>query len=708
MPTGASPIAHPSAPLLDVMETKCVDRSQTSTMRDDFMMIAGKKSWPDVPRTYRHTTPKQYYRAPDIELNKNGMGRLVDSDVEAPEQRYEVLIQSIMTRLKIYQPRGGPIQILRGVAAGILGATVVGCSYLHSRIHNIKPGHVMFYTTMQNQPRFVPAGLSLEHNPFHTDFELFSLTKDYINFKSHVHIIKVPPGYLGLSLFGGNARVLEPGRDQTVGVHVICDTQFEFKENVLATSSNISLGPLHFINIEAGYMCPVKLDQTSYFLFHGQHVLECANMTLDVLHTMNEPVVYNDLCHYVVRPGELGCVEVDGETKFIDKPSSLWYKSDYAQYMTPVPLKQEKVCYGPLTRIVVDDYRKALIRDRDGNLVVLPSGVHIVKQPEVHLTTTSGEWYHCRQQMNAITADPLDVKLCMTMTYQVVDPIAFFKAGQPGEVFSTIEEMAKSVMSEIIRHMRFEETLKRRFAPEEDDHDTMDQKHTGEPGEDAPAEVIRNQWKSLSTKFTENFKRILKRDFGVQMDDTVWGFQDFDLVDQKLQNQLSKAVMARSEARAERVRLHLTKDTVQVKKETAKIEADRLKYEQTLQAQTDKEVRLLQVTSQQEVENARVEAEHKRKVKQREIDIEDSKAKVDAEFYAIQRKADANAYAVRAKAAAESELAKQHPMHFELVRERIRADMFRGMNPKVFLGDPGQASLTEALGRLAGSIVDRH
>lgn len=410
----------------------------------------------------------------------------------------------------------------------------------------------------------------------------------------------------------------------------------------------------------------------------------------------------SDICHYVVRPGELGCIQVDGKTTFVDKPDSLWIKSSYAKYMPVVPLKQEETVFGPLTRIVVDDYRKGLIRDSKGDLVVLPSGVHIIEQPEVHLTTVSGEWNHCRQEMKAITADPLDVRLRMTMTYHVVDPIAFFKAGEPDEARRMVENMAQSVMSEIIRHMRFEETLKRFHKEDNNDGDEK-----GEPGEQVPAQVIHKQWKELSTEFTSNFKRILMRDFGIEMDESLWGFQDFDLVDQKLQDQLSAAVLARSKARAERVRLQLTKDTASVKMENAKIEAEREKYEQTLKAKTKKDVDLLNVQSQQEVEDARVNAEHARKVKQREIDLEDSKAKVDAQFYAVKRKADAEAYAIKAKADAEAELVEKNPIHFELEKAKIQAQLFKGMNPKVFLGDPGQATFMESMGRFVSAMTDK-
>lgn len=162
--------------------------------------------------------------------------------------------------------------------------------------------------------------------------------------------------------------------------------------------------------------------------------------------------------------------------------------------------------------------------------------------------------------------------------------------------------------------------------------------------------------------------------------------------------------------------MQLTKETASVKMENAQIEARREKYEKTLQAETkkdvalletqsNKEVALLKMESKQAVENARVDAEHKRKIKQREIDLEDSKAAADAEYYAVQRKADAEAYATKVKAEAEEVLVQKNPVHFELERARIQAKMFLDMKPQVFLGNPGQASLMQAMSKFVGTMT---
>ena len=571
--------------ILDDMEKKKVDGDES-------------KTWPEVPDRYHIDDMTNFFRKPDIGMNTDGSGTITSTGVVG--KNLGELITIKMGELGLRKPRNAITKAVRGVGAGLLCATGIGAIYVAGRTRTVGPGKIGFYmSTLANKVRYVPAGISMEINPLHSKFEIFDIETEKIQFMGTVHIIKVKHGYYGIAYFNGAPRLLLPGENGQTGVHVIHDTEFKMGEIVLSTASKISAANLTIVNIKSGHIGAIQLDNLHFFLMEGTHMFNCANAHVGGQNDENTTYEFNDICYYVVKPGDIGGVQFNGVTNFITKPCVEFYKSAISEYMKPVSLTKDNVTFGSLTRILVDDYRRATIRRGDGVISVLPAGVHVIEVPDIHLSTVSTEWRHFKKAIKATTADPLDVKLTMTVAYKIIDPIAFYKSGDDADKsYQVIEEMAESQMHMIIRHVRFE--------------------------------------------------------------------------------------------------------------------AMREKYEQTLRAKTKNEIKLLEMTGDQEVEDTRVNAEHERRHKSRSLEAEDSKVKVNSEAYKVEVAAKTEASRIRVIAEAEAHRvqiladAKKSMCNAEvqLERDRIMASMFRDMKPKVFFGDPGKASIHEAVAKFVGSMTN--
>ncbi len=664
----------------------------------------GNRSYPALPEQYQQQSDERieaYFRVPEIMIMNDGVNAVLQND---HLMSYKEALFQVLAGQGVYTKRSGGSHAGRAVAAGLIGATGIGLLYLASKTRQVRPGRIAFFRTLSNHPRVIKDGWSFEPNPAHGEFTEFDMTSPYINFSNHVHIVRVLPGEYVTCDVGGQPIVLTSKSDNTVAVHVIVDPNFHVRQRVKKDNAYVQAGPLHIFTVPPGSVRAIVIDRKPYVLFEGKHVIECPTLTVPQGddRKLDRSFSVDGRIHFmVVAPGMIGGVRVGEHACFVDKPTRMWFYSEICEIMLPRPVEAEKIEFHNLTRVRVNDYRMGLIEDLNGNLVVLPPGVHVLRKPNLHLVTTSTEWNHIREDMTAITADPLDVKLRLTMAWHVVDPIAHYKAGNLPVVHNTIREMALSTMSRVVRNMRFEETL-RHYARRDDGREDHKMPQSEEQGEGVvPAQMMQNQFKHISDKYTTDLLRVYRRDFGIEMDLQVWGFQNFDLKDQGFQNKLTSAVVARADARAARVKLDLTQDTAEIRKQTAKIEAEQEKYTQTLAAETDREVRLLQVKTQQEVQDAEVNAEHLRKQKEREIEIEDARSKADAEAYSVESKAKAQlaaqrleieaariraaqeAEAIKLRAEAEREMADANPERFAIEKAGVYAEAVRGMNPSI-------------------------
>ncbi len=637
---------------------------------------------------------QKYMRQPELQDEKGG---------KPLHERF----QRLMEQKGLYHPRSTANHVGAALgSAGLAVVPIVGWLYMSGRTNNVAPGHIAFYHTVSNKVRFVPAGWSYQPNPFHKNFETFDLNQDSFNYQGQVHVVRIKPGEIGVGLFGGRVRLLQPGANG-VGVHVIVDPAFSLQGVHLITHGCIQASPINILNVPDGKVQPVVMDNRAHVLFPGHHVLECSNLERGALRRLDQCFTHETITHVVTQPGELVGLTIGKRSVFVDKPCSLWFKSDVSSMMAnPARVDNDHVEFGPMARVIVSDYRMGVVQDEGGRLQVLSPGVHTIRQPSKHLCTVSGEWNHYRKEMEAYTADHLDVKLTMTFAYRVTDPIAFFKAG--GEAsFKTVHEMAESTMSEIILLMRIEDTLKRYTRSEEKKR--KDEVEREGEGEANPVHMLKAQWTKNSIPQTKVLTEVLRRDFGIDMDPEVWGFQSFDLKDQKLQNQLSRSVIERSTARNERIKLQLKKETAEVKKETARIEAEQKRFEKELAAETERKIKLLKVNAEEKIKDAKLEGEHRRMAEKREYERKEAQAKADNEDYIIRKKAEAEAHAIRVKAAAESKLWENKGWRAIRLAE-LDQQKFQGMSPKLYIGE-GQKELFSGvvrslLGRVGKAHVD--
>jgi len=684
------------------------------------------RSWPKLDDSL-YATSRNYFVKPDLYLTDTGVAHRSDSEEESTDT-YEVTLMKILEEKELYVKRshGG-----RAVATGLLGATGIGLLYVWIKTRKIRPGQIGMFYTLSDKARAVKSGWSYEPNPFHGSFKVFNLNQPHINFNNHVHIVRVPAGHVALCKSNGSPAFLKAGPNNTVGFHVIVDSQFELLQTVRVDKAYFSNESLHIFTVQPGHVRAVLIDRKPHVLFPGRHVIECSTLSLprnqqDDL-GLDRSFSVADLIHYVVvNPGQVGGIRIGDHACFIQEPVRMWFYSRVADVMAPVPIEQAKVEFQNLTRIVVNDYNMGLIQDTQGRLVVLREGVHVLCKPNIHLATICTEWNHVRVPIKAITADPLDVKCVLTFAWSVVNPIAHYKAGNDDERKKTITELARSCMSQIIRHMRFEETL--RFNARTDDgreehHRTDplvprdmvdDEKHgANQPGENeglVPAQMLERQFNIISKRFTDDLREVLLRDFGVRMDEKVWGFQDFDLVDQQFQEKLVGAVVARSEARAKRVQLDLKQETADTNKQIARLEAEQRQLEGRLAAETERHTKLMEAETEQAVLDAKTAAEYKRKEQEREIEQADAKSRADALFYEKERAAKGDALAILEQARAEAEGLKlraeaerksleANPQYNVIRLAEIHRATMDGMNPTVTVSSG--AGVLEAVGNLA-------
>lgn len=688
------------------------------------------KTWPKVDDAL-YSQSRNYFVAPDLYLTDTGIAhRNVATDEPTEPKDYEDVLLDILKERGLYVKRSGGTHAARAVSTFFLCATGVGAFYVANKTRQIRPGHMAMFYTLSNKPRMVKSGWSYEPNPFHGNYTVFNLNQPYINFQNHVHIVRVPAGHVALCKSNGSPAFLQAGPNNTVGFHVVVDPQFELLETVRDDTPYYSNASLHVFTVQPGHVRAVLIDRKPHVLFPGRHVIECSTLSLprgqrDDL-SLDCSFSVSDLIHYVVvNPGQVGGIRIGDHACFIQEPVRMWFYSRVTNVMAPVPIDQSKVEFQHLTRVIVNDYNMGLIQDTRGRLVVLREGVHVLCKPNIHLATISTEWNHVRVKMDAITADPLDVKCTLTFAWHVTNPIAHYKAGPANEVAETITQLARSCMSQIIRHMRFEETL--RFNARSDDgreqhlrkeplvpRDMLDdKKHDDQPGEDegmVPAQMLERQFNIISKRFTDDLREVLTRDFGAEMDDKVWGFQDFDLKDQQFQEKLTGAVVARSEARAKRVELDLKKETADTNKQIARLEAEQRQLEAKLAAETDRHTKLMHAETEQAVLDAKTNAEYKRKEQEREIAQADAESRADAAFYEKEQAAKGDALATleharaeaegqKLRAEAERESLKANPDYNKLRLADIHSRTMSGMNPSVTVSSG--AGVLEALQSLA-------
>lgn len=540
-------------------------------------------SWPPLPEGALEVRG-EYFRKPDFTVAANGQA--VGGQGAEP-RTYVQMLSAAMEALGVASKRKAGSACARGLGAALLSATGVGACFVGSRTRRLEPGEIAFFHDADKRPRFVAGGWSLEPNPFHSGFERFDTNQQYIQFEGVIHIVRVQPGTYVRAVRNGHSLLLEAGENNEVGVHVMVEPNFSIVGQlggaaggavhpdgaavVRVDASHIDASPLHILNVPPDRVIAVTVNRKPHVLFEGRHVIESPTLVAGNdagLYSLAKSFSVDGMIHYcVVYPGLLGGVKVADRACFVESPRALWFYSPHVEIMEPVALESEMTSFTSLTRLIVDDFKLALIRAKDGALVVLTPGVHVLKRPVIHLATYSTEWKHIREDLTAITADPLDVKLTMTASFRVCDVAAHYKAGDPEQIMRDCAEMAKSTMSEIIRSLRFEETLMAKRvddgreahrAEEEKKQQQKEQRDLEGGGIDdfldeaPPNDIIRDQWDAISSARTATFVEFLKSTYGVQLDRSVWGFQNFDLCSSTHQEMLAQAVFGRAEARAVR------------------------------------------------------------------------------------------------------------------------------------------------------------
>lgn len=673
------------------------------------------RAWPPLPDGVQRVSG-DYFRRPDFTIGQGGRGRMRADGDEADVRPYDELLDDAMDRLGLVQKRGVIKQCVRGLATFVVSATGVGACYTCSRTERLPPGEIAFYLDGDRQPHYVSTGWSLEINPLHNSFERFRSDQDTISYAGQVHIVRVLPGRVVKALQNGAPVLLTAGDNNSVGVHVIWDVQFKVDRTYDVDSMHIDASPFHILTVPPQKVVGIEIDRKPYVLFEGRHELESS--TLRVMpgdYSLRESFRFSMITYLITYPGDLGAIKVASTACFVDRPVALWVYSHHAEILAPpVPLETEKVIFANLTRVLVADYKLGIMKAANGTLLVLKPGVTVLSSPAVFLDSISLEAHNASRAIIATTADPLDVKLTVVVSYRIEQPITFWKSGPPERSHGEVVDMAVSTVSESLRGLRFETAFMSDLDSGRERHKEAKEAADAEAAEGADVAIgtasVQQQWHDTAQPLIQRLSRFLITNYGVRLDVETYGFSGLDLVDSTIQEQLAKSVFARSEARAERVRLDLAHETAEARKAMAKIEAELESYKLRLAAESRREVDMIDVRSREAVRNAEIDAQFARKEKERQIEIDDVKAGADAALYAEKLKADAEAYAVRARAEALADLYAKVPQELELELARVHSSTVAGMQPHVFVGGGGGAggadsTMQMAVAQLVGSAV---
>jgi hypothetical protein len=375
-------------------------------------------SWPPLPDNVKGLGESSF-RAPDLIIaNENKDGPFVDQ------------LYAKCDALGWLRHRNAAVQAMRWTVGGLVSATVVGGMYVWGRYKQLKPGFVAFMTDLDDEIIMFKPGHHCEANPFHDNYQEYTLDEDQISFKNRAHIIRVHPGQYILAKMNDRYTLMLPGDNHTVGVHVFEDPCFELVARVNQTDRAIQGGPINIITVPPGQVAAVRLENKPYLLFEGVHEIESAQLEFadryetaeekngykgqvmkhmaehkgkTAFYMRSDTFLFETILHIYLRPGELRFVRVNAHASYLTEAGEYFFYSDQLESAGPYSAHQRVIHNPPLSRILVNDTEVAIVQvgrradgqasDRDGTLQVLRNGTHVIETPNLFLGTVSLRTY---------------------------------------------------------------------------------------------------------------------------------------------------------------------------------------------------------------------------------------------------------------------------------------------------------------------------
>lgn len=284
---------------------------------------ANDRHWPPIPEINLREA-KDIYRYPDIIINAHGQATYEGETGETP---YIEALFNYMEHIGIHESHKKPFinvfgKQIRKHELGMLYAKNGAASY-------VRPG-----ARTQKDKTLV----------------IYDITENYMNFDGYVHIIRVLPGkYVRVSINNCNVLLCE-SKTNGIGVHVIVDATLKYKGSYSHDASNINASPLHIINVQPGFIIPIRIGNEPHVLFTGKHVLYGFNIHVSNPIPENDTFVFGNIRHYILEHNMIGAIKSREYLFFVDKPCDLWFRSNCISTMIPQPSSTKSISYKGITR----------------------------------------------------------------------------------------------------------------------------------------------------------------------------------------------------------------------------------------------------------------------------------------------------------------------------------------------------------------------
>ena len=309
---------------------------------------------------------------------------------------------------------------LRSMVGILLTAgTGVGLFYLFGKTTLVRTGQLALTRSVTGDCRALGRGLHLVDTVF-CDVRKASLTDAVVQLGT-LHILRIPPGYVGLATCAANAQpvLLAPG------VHLVNDPLFVFLGTQPLTENHINIGSTaHIITVAKGEIGLVNISAVGHFLGAGRHVFNHERISFEGVKPANCEYLRVGSKHRVLLPsGRLGLAWISGQPLILEPSSDpLCFDSATFRYDGSVSATQQVIRHGSL-KIAVVRMGFVGVAFRDGVLDVLQPGLHRLSAPTHSFSgfLATGQQTLTLPKVVSMTSDNVALEFDAAITVQIVE-----------------------------------------------------------------------------------------------------------------------------------------------------------------------------------------------------------------------------------------------------------------------------------------------
>jgi regulator of protease activity HflC (stomatin/prohibitin superfamily) len=362
----------------------------------------------------------------------------------------------------------------RAAGPALLGKLIcIGAPYcLLFSYRFVKPGMIGTVKEINGTARVLKEGLHLADVLGASEVKLHSANAQLIEHGT-LHIVRVPPGFVGLATSNARPLMLAAGR------HVISDPLFVWRKLEALTAPHITNVSVHLITVPAAQLCTCMVNGVGHFLGEGVHRINNPRFVLGSAAAPSGFVsattayLYAGKKHRVLVPagkvalcwraGAPIILEARGTPHFID--DALF------SFERLVDVGRRLIIHGSIKIITVRQGVVGVVYD-DGRLAILAPGRVVVDRP----TYAFAGFLPCGQrtltiaQVTSLSADNVPLRFDAAITVRVMTPLkAVTMLGMGGDMggdassgafdvaalYSAIQQKSRLALSTIIGNNAF-------------------------------------------------------------------------------------------------------------------------------------------------------------------------------------------------------------------------------------------------------------